>query len=479
MHKHLKLILLLLNLLLAAAITFGCLALEFYDAFPNSHQLFVFRHSWYAHLELHTNHWRYEAGAEMPVYISSRGANTVDIYLYDILQTDTLLAQYGLAVRPQAVHDSVSERGTGWQPLASVPIPAGAPSGWYVLEAKSSQKRAACSIFILPDTIRKPVAMLLSTNTWNAYNFWGGKSLYTRNKSQHVSFDRPQLLSDPFLEHRFAYHQLYYQSARKDRHVARWLHAHQLGFDAYPMTELHESIQRLKQYPLLIISTHSEYWTRDMLLHLNAYLDQGGSLLCLSGNTAAYRSYLEQRGRRLTVYKKQQNLWLHADTMHLKPFGTENNLTSFHTYAPYRILVDTSWVLAGTGLKKGDLIGRKSETYDYTYMYSSWLKNLLSALRNHDKWGAASGLEVDQVGPFTPANWVTVARGLNPDTVGHGEVYPESQNWNSQGGADMGYYHHEGGGWVFNVSSLAFTGVIPHDTTIQLILDNVLRQVLK
>ncbi|GEM_PF-3292180 len=466
--------------LILSGLAIACYAsFQFYYLFPNSTDLFRFRHKHFSHLEIHTDKWSFKPGDSLNVYISAKGISQVEIVLFDILHKDSLIHQPSVAVEFQEVHDSVSIAGTGWKPSLTLSIPPKAKSGWYVLAISAKDRQRATSIFITPlDSIKKPIALLLSTNTWNAYNFWGGQSLYSLNKTHTVSFNRPQLLADPFLPNTYVNHQIFYQSAQRDRSVARFIDSLQLGLDAYPMEELQTSTSRLQHYPILIISTHSEYWTREMMAHLNEYLMQGGSLLCLSGNTAAYVSHLRQLNRKLTVYKKEENLWLHADTAHIKPFGTENNLSSFHTYAPYRILVDTSWVLAGTQLQKGDLIGKMSETYDYTYMFDNWLNNLLGLL-NRGKMGAASGLEVDQINAFTPDNWISIARGLNPDHVGYGEVYPDKWQWDAKGGADMGYYIHPGGGLVFNVSSMAFTGAIPHDSMIRQILANLLDQILK
>ena len=40
-----------------------------------------------------------------------------------------------------------------------------------------------------PVATRARALLVLDTNTWNAYNTWGGKSLYTGGSQ--VSFDRP------------------------------------------------------------------------------------------------------------------------------------------------------------------------------------------------------------------------------------------------------------------------------------------------
>lgn len=248
------------------------------------------------------------------------------------------------------------------------------------------------------------------------------------------------------------------------------------------MSDLEQGLEVLKDYDLWIISTHAEYWTEKMLVHLNQYLDQRGSLMSLSGNTAAYVSELHDDQRTLTVYKGEDNLWLHVDTVGFRPFGSINHLSIFQQYAPYEILQDTSWVLAGTGLEKGALIGKQSNTYDYTLMFGNPWENM-KMLWRRGNMAAASGLEIDKVLEGEKVGWVPVARGLNYLGNGRGEIYPESpyqpgHSWDGAGGADLGYYIHPGGGIVFNVNSLSFTGSIPYDPHIRQMIINVAKKAL-
>ncbi len=354
----------------------------------------------------------------------------------------------------------------------------GLPSGWYVLEARSAYATRRSSVFLQPSPgqVSHRIALLLSTHTWNAYNYWGGQSIYTaQNYTPTVSFHRPQLLADPYLPNTYPHHQLYYQAANKDRYLAELLDTAGLGYDAYAMMALEQDDPRLADYDVLVMATHSEYWSSRMLHALNARLDSGATLVNLAGNVAAYRTAFAPKARQMTVYRQVEELWQHADSQGLRPFAQQPSFLGFHTYAPYQVL-DTSWLWAGTGVAVGDLVGRRSDTYDYTYMYSSWWENLWS-LRQKGRWGAAAGLEVDRPYAGTPAGWTPVAQGLNPPVEGHGEVYPDpGLDWKVGQGPNLGYYLHPGGGIVFSVGSMAFTGALPYDPVLRQVVLNAIQR---
>jgi hypothetical protein len=92
---------------------------------------------------------------------------------------------------------TVAATGAGSPATVEVPITQGWGSGFHVVELRSRPAGA------VGDTVRHagfavrppvgaptaPVLSALSTNTWNAYNHWGGPNQYTGGT--HVSFARP------------------------------------------------------------------------------------------------------------------------------------------------------------------------------------------------------------------------------------------------------------------------------------------------
>ncbi|MFK7922368.1 MAG: N,N-dimethylformamidase beta subunit family domain-containing protein [Bacteroidia bacterium] len=482
-RKSTKKILLRLTGFLTLSALFAILkiAYHFYPQFPNSVSLYQWRYNWFDRLDFHTDQWAYAAGDSIAILASDSESGPLRLSVFDVLGRDTLFAERQIKGLDQAFREAASIQGTQWQPIHKIEVHKKWPSGWMLVRLENDDFVRHQSIFIEPDTSLspKPIALLLSTNTWNAYNHWGGQSLYSRNYTPTVSFQRPQPLSDPYLEHTYENHQTYLQCARKDRYLAALIDSLGYEFDAYPVSYLQTHPELLQRYELLTISTHSEYWSQEMLEGLNAYLDQGGNFLSFSGNTAAYDSKYDPIAQQLTVHKDAGlSQWKNLDTIGLRPFGTEYIYLGFHTYAPYEVLLDSTWLLAGTDLERGDLFGKRSDIYDYSIFYQG-LWTGLSVLRRKGQYGAASGLEVDKIYPGTPDNFVHIASGLNPSLQGRGEVYPEEEvAWDGGAGADLGYYMHPGGGLVFNAGSMSFTGAIPYDPDIRQMISNLLERCL-
>ncbi|MEM9985522.1 MAG: N,N-dimethylformamidase beta subunit family domain-containing protein [Bacteroidota bacterium] len=464
-----------LILISAALVIGGYLILEFYFLFKTSDEIFAFRHRYFSHLELQLGPYDHHRGDTLKIYLSAAPSKRVDLSIENLLSGEVLW-EGSTKGSYQAVPDSVSIQGTHWQVTHQQPLDY--EPGWYLLRAKAEGKERRSSFFVQPDSgeVQAKAAILFSTNTWNAYNYWGGQSIYTaQNYTPTVSFQRPQPLSDPFIENSYPHHQWYYQAANKDLPLVQMLDSLGLDCDYYSMAALEAGDPRLAEYAVLIMATHSEYWSENMLSHLNQLLDSGVSLVNLAGNVAAYRTFFDLEKQTMTIYRRVSELWQYADTMGLRPFGQQAGFLGFHTYAPYRVM-DSSWLWEGAKVKIGDLVGQKSNTYDYTYMYSSWWENLLG-LRKKGKLGAAAGLEIDVPYEGTPDNWQVVAKGLNPPVEGFGDVYPDpTLSWDIVAGPDLGYYYHPGGGLVLGVGSMAFTGALPHDHALRTLVANAVRR---
>ena len=75
-----------------------------------------------------------------------------------------------------------------WEPSASLKIPADWPSGVYlgrlttIPEAADKAYWQNYVVFIVRDTRKADILFQCSDNTWQAYNKWGGYSLYAVRK---------------------------------------------------------------------------------------------------------------------------------------------------------------------------------------------------------------------------------------------------------------------------------------------------------
>lgn len=128
------------------------------------------------------------------------------------------------------------------------------------------------------------VLVKLSTNTYQAYNRWGGSSLYRTSmlkgvrKTNVVSFDRPT-------QTQFYRWEYYYV-----RWLERYAQEHQLRIGYATNHDLHAYPDIADNYKLLVSLGHDEYWSqREYDTHYKRIFEQGKNTLFLSANTAYWR----------------------------------------------------------------------------------------------------------------------------------------------------------------------------------------------
>ena len=371
-------------------------------------------------------------------------------------------------------------------------------SGLYYLWAKTpSGLEFSFPWVVAPANPRAKIAVLASTNTWNAYNNFGGRSNYVnadrlpdrpivnarleldryqnplpfgvwRPRDEQyapLSFERPEPhnhllesgeVGDPVRG------RVQCGQAPGEWRLLGWLEREGYDYDLYAEAQLHDGTLPLDAYRVLILAVHPEYWTREMYLRVKRWVfENGGRLVYLGGNGLNCEVTLEPDGtmRCLThVYSVSGEMGGHSEDkpeieyesrMH-RTLESEANLLGvvctsegIMTAAPYRVANESHWVFAGTGLHNGELFGQKSL---------------------HERVpGGASGHETDKRSASSPANTVLLAKGINPDN----------------GGAEMVYHETASGGGVFSVGSITWVSALLVDGHVSRITHNVLDRFLE
>ena len=368
--------------------------------------------------------------------------------------------------------------GANWNTSYSLVIPSNWESGLYaarLFDASGAEFHVTFVIRELQPGENASIAVLASTNTWQAYNAWPtigsdisphGKSLYTveapnntsscdnTNCNPFVSMDRPNEVASPA--------KLISHLAGAERYILGWLGNNSLDYSMITDWDLHQEPEILKHYPIVIVSTHNEYWTNEMYDGLVHYLDAGGSLLYLSGNGIYWKMTIS--GNQLEVRKNGDNhqhtgtcggLW--QDTS--GPNRPESSVLGVQfdnsgagcnagnpNAGPYNILEPLHWVFDGLTL-----------TGSPPQIGVDGFPSLCGV--------GASGWEMDHINSlFTPANAVHLAKGVNtPQPNGSQSI-----------GADMVYYDHNGGGLVFSAGSIDFGKSLAKDDDVGHLIQNVL-----
>jgi hypothetical protein len=230
--------------------------------------------------------------------------------------------------------------------------------------------------------------------------------------------------------------------------ILQWLEAHNYAYQMVADVDLNDSPWLLStaNYYAVVLSTHSEYWTGGMYDALARYMQDGGSVLSLSGNTMFHTEEL---------VKPPGATWssvLIGGEAPIRPKYAVGNLlgvafqyTTKDTCAPYHVVLPASWLMAGV---TSHTIGRSGEYWER------------GCFNNTPGVGAgASGDEVDYRLPFLLNRaYQIVAQGIN--AVG--------------GRSDIVWYLRRDGGQAVSVGSISFGNSLAIDPNLSQIVTNAL-----
>lgn len=372
-------------------------------------------------------------------------------------------------------------------------------SGLYYLHAKqeTSGKFFSFPWVVAPAQPQTPIAVLASTNTWLAYNNFGGRSNYINasrlpaepvvnarqdlirytaagsfnewgfqdDQYQPLSFERPEPgnvvreheeVTDP-IEGR-----LPCGMAPAEWRLLGWLEREGFAYDYYSERQLHDGTLDLDAYRILMLSVHPEYWSRQMYERVKDWVwHRGGRLMYLGGNGLNCEvEFLDEHRMRFKTFlapstggalgmPDPKNPEVYLESRLHRTLESEANLlgvvcteSGIMTAAPYRVVHADHWIFAGTGLRNGDLFGERS------------LQE-----RIH---GGASGHETDKISPHSPPGTLLLAKGTNRDN----------------GGAEIAYYESPSGGAVFSAGSITYVPCLLVDEPLSRITSNVLTRFL-
>jgi hypothetical protein len=301
--------------------------------------------------------------------------------------------QAGLKGIEQSVPANASSHGCQWQVSHSFSVPEEWPSGYYqiLLHSDETNGESALGEAFFVVRAHRPgrdakILLQLATNTYNAYNSWGGTNLYGGPKGlgRRVSFDRPYAGFTP--GDRFT--ALYSGWRKWEEPFVRWAERAGYKIEYAVNSDLELRPEILDSYPFVLSVGHDEYWSAPMRDHLEAFINKGGNVAFFSGNTCFWQVRTEDQGRALVSWKMdfdQDPVYQSNDHRLLTGTWTnslinrpENQLTGvsfayggYHRFfdvggeGSYTIHRPDHWIFKETGLKRGDQLGKKSPIVGY------------------------------------------------------------------------------------------------------------------
>ena len=161
------------------------------------------------------------------------------------------------------------------------------PPGQYLVKLKSPGKTSTFVPLLIGGSSKSEITFISSVLTWQAYNQWGGASLYKgadgmrETKANTVSFDRPydgdgagqfRYMEEPLI-------QMF----------------EQLGLDINYLTDIDLDNAPEIDTASIVLGGHSEFWTQSMRDVIEKEIQQGTNLLIFGGNTAYAKTDLDGR----------------------------------------------------------------------------------------------------------------------------------------------------------------------------------------
>jgi hypothetical protein len=359
------------------------------------------------------------AGDRVGLHLSSSGGRPVRVEIARVGgQRDVVFRSDAVAADEQVTPADAAAAGCDWPVALSLDVDPTWRSGYYevVLEIDAGDKvRRDFAFFVVRPSAGTRIVVALSTNTWCAYNDFGGPNLYTGGT--RVSMRRPMAPGylhkppgkgrrvtgtgepDPQNAAHVGYLLLNHLSAYAgsagwpDWELPFIAWAERGGFEIGVCTnaDLEAHPEVLDGASLYLSVGHDEYWSRGMRDTVEAFIAQGGNAAFFSGNTSLWQVRLEgDDGDVMVGYKgffKDDPLWGSDREPEVTTFWSdvvvgrpENLMTgvSFTRGGYHRIGRNVSsglggytvhraghWIFDGTGLGYGDVLGASSTVVGY------------------------------------------------------------------------------------------------------------------
>ncbi len=406
-------------------------------------------------IEGYTDKISYLSGEDIKIYLSSKQADVKISLIVHCLEQQVIATTQISNAQEQHYTQCSFQDGCDWKMSAVLKIPNNINAGYASILIENEEGSFHIPIILKTD-VKNDILCIASTNTWHAYNGWGGGSFYSytfddcpdKYFNAAVSFQRPISIIG----------KLDYSGHLFDAELAlsHWFEKSEIKFDLLSDVDIHNNPEILTQYKVVFLNTHPEYWSAPAMDGIENYLNNGGNICCLGANVFYWKVVINNNKieclKEGGIHSDGTNggLWRNNNRYEESLIGTSYTRAGYNTLMPYVVLDSNHWLFENTRLKNGDLFG-------------------ISVNRKY-----ASGHETDKITNQSPENIELIARGLNQEAFDEFGQIDADRN----GGANMIFYKHKGGGMVFNASSITSSGSPLVDSTMNTILLNYLKKCL-
>ena len=358
-------------------------------------------------IEAYPKRLSYEPGEEVALCVST-SAEKYSIEIARVgAEREPVWSRNAITGAAHETPDNASTHGCYWPVSVKLRVPDHWKSGYYSIALKAAgsdgrlmQSEAFFVVRAAAPGNQSRILLQLTTNTYNAYNNWGGPCLYETGplpmQGDRVSFQRP--MARGFLTEQdgtLSFWAPYAGWKNWERAFVAW--AEQAGYqlDYAINADLEQRPDLLKNYRLVLSVGHDEYWSAPMRDHLESFIAGGGNVAFFSGNVCYWQVRLEDDGNTMVGYKfnfEEDPCFMDQDHRVLSTLWShhligrpENQLTGvsfnyggYHGPLPqirsnsvprgargYTVHRPKHWVFEGTDLEWGDLFGSERKIVGY------------------------------------------------------------------------------------------------------------------
>ena len=412
-----------------------------------------------------------------------------------------------------------------WETTFTFTIPAGMPSGIYVMHLSTAEHHDAIPFYVCADR-GKPanrLCVLIPTFTyavygnharpdwspaWNKRNEernaypWNpaeypayGQSTYNFHADGsgicHASHERPLFNMRPGYITFGNTNCSGLRHFQADSHLIAWLTAQQIEFDIITDRELHnEGAACIDGYDIVMTTSHPEYHTPESLNALTLFRNNGGNLMYLGGNGFYWRIALhDENPHHIEIRRAEDGIraWAAEPGEYYQAFdGGYGGLWRRNGRPPQK--------LCGVGFSAQGQFNASYYKRRPVPPELDWIFEGISDDKLGDFGlcgGGAAGFELDRADTRlgTPENAIVIATSENhsddfilvpEEMLTHITTLPGPPQ-DELIHADMIWFETDSGGSVFSVGSITFCGSLPHNNfnnNISTLLTNVLNHML-
>jgi N,N-dimethylformamidase len=411
-----------------------------------------------------------------------------------------------------APYGSIVSEGLNWPVTKVIELPTDLESGLYSITITDIESRFFSMPLVLGCKLKckidsKRFLVLANTNTWQAYNVWGGKSRY-RNfyhdpvsggvrpvSATRYSWNRVKLaikrrvlnflgttsVSGIRLEPKWITESLSVSRPFPNRwlnvdspetkyldHLAAnewrglaWLERENFKYHYCSDRMLEHGEISLENYQGVILIGHAEYWTKTMYERLaQATVGRGLPFINLSGNSIYQEVRLDSHGNMRPMHGDFRETCI--DPIDNIGVFTDLNISGF---APYKLIqkAKSHWVFKDVQFPNEDGVFGKFSLLDTKGEKDNGVYDPLApgTLRGNMSGTGASGWEIDKTKKYESKNDMTLlAKGMNIGGGAHLFIIENEQRF------------------LFSASSIAYVSSLLVDEICSKITKNVLQRVL-